>query len=439
MIEHFIKLYSTLFFCLSQIFAFTQDNCEVIAVYLVDTLEFSELNQTGTIYNEGTISVDSEVSQNASVRLVSTNSIVINTGFNVLNNAALEVFIEEKSNIPTLQYEICRGEELNVKTSLEGYEMRWFDEEGQLVMSGDLDVVPDSTTFFLCIGQDTTTCTISDPLKVSVEVKPVPSLPSGDNSYNVCQGDSVMINNSSEEVSEIYWFDNKYGAGPPLIISDSIKVEGSATRSIFSFAYSDGCFSPYSEVDINVLTNPQAIISSVDTVGDYVPNGRSFNTTSLGNITSHQWMAAGTSVQYSNAIQPTFEYGSPGDYNLSYSVIDENGCSNQFDTVISLVPFVDSSDIYIRGGVSANNDGVNDTWHIPYWGLTDPSIQIFNRMGVKVFEHDLDDGLWDPIQYWDGNANTGTTLGSGLIPEGTYYFVFRSSEVNLVGFIELVR
>ncbi|SNR61733.1 gliding motility-associated C-terminal domain-containing protein, partial [Lutibacter agarilyticus] len=82
--------------------------------------------------------------------------------------------------------------------------------------------------------------------------------------------------------------------------------------------------------------------------------------------------------------------------------------------------------IEISKVVTANNDGINDTFtvsDVSSCGFT-AAVKIFNRWGKQVYESDNYRNNWGG--YHD---NSGPTLGSGnKLPTGTYYYI-----VNIIG------
>ena len=73
---------------------------------------------------------------------------------------------------------------------------------------------------------------------------------------------------------------------------------------------------------------------------------------------------------------------------------------------------VTESGLTIPGGLSPNNDNLNDTWTIQ--GLLNypkAKISVFNRWGQAVYEGDVSSAPWD-----------GTSKGSPL-PVADYYFI----------------
>ncbi len=78
-------------------------------------------------------------------------------------------------------------------------------------------------------------------------------------------------------------------------------------------------------------------------------------------------------------------------------------------------------DLEIPEGFSPNGDGVNDTWVIPgienYPGNT---MVVFNRWGNQVYSAEPYDNSWN------GECNESGTIGGNTLPEGTYFFIFKS-------------
>ena len=79
-------------------------------------------------------------------------------------------------------------------------------------------------------------------------------------------------------------------------------------------------------------------------------------------------------------------------------------------------------------GFSPNGDGVNDIFYIT--GLRvykEAQFIVINQWGQVVFESDLGYG-----NNWDGTfGGSGLKFGSGVVPEGIYYFVFKPNKFNM--------
>lgn len=87
--------------------------------------------------------------------------------------------------------------------------------------------------------------------------------------------------------------------------------------------------------------------------------------------------------------------------------------------------------------ISANNDGINDTFHID--GLKNifrnHKIYIYNRWGTLVWTGN------NTSEEWDGYANKGILLDNKRIPSGTYYYIIDLNDPDynepLVGYLFL--
>jgi gliding motility-associated-like protein len=100
---------------------------------------------------------------------------------------------------------------------------------------------------------------------------------------------------------------------------------------------------------------------------------------------------------------------------ITYVVCDQfNAC----DTALVFVDVECYIDLIIPEGFSPNGDGVNDSFTI--LGLEDypnNKLTVFNRWGHKVFE------ATNYQNDWAGYSQSALTLGSGLLPKGTYFYV----------------
>ncbi|MEZ4838885.1 gliding motility-associated C-terminal domain-containing protein [Flavobacterium sp.] len=111
-------------------------------------------------------------------------------------------------------------------------------------------------------------------------------------------------------------------------------------------------------------------------------------------------------VLIGNANSVTISSG--GIYRL---VVTQNGCSEeQMVEVLSTL-------CEIQKGISPNNDGLNDSFDLSSYNVTD--LQIFNRYGVAVYTKA------NYRNEWFGQSNKGNEL-----PDGTYYFVINFEDIE---------
>lgn len=92
-----------------------------------------------------------------------------------------------------------------------------------------------------------------------------------------------------------------------------------------------------------------------------------------------------------------------------------------------------ATNVFIPGGFSPNNDGVNDKFIIENAGNERISLEVYNRWGNLVYKN------VDYKNDWDGVSNQGIRIGDG-IPDGTYYYIaIINGKEKLVSFITINR
>ncbi|MBL6449381.1 gliding motility-associated C-terminal domain-containing protein [Fulvivirga sp. 29W222] len=126
-------------------------------------------------------------------------------------------------------------------------------------------------------------------------------------------------------------------------------------------------------------------------------------------------------------------------YTLTY--INEYGCESQDEVtiVVTDAPAKHEFEIAKKYGISPDNDGVNDSWILEgIENYPDNKVRIFNRWGNLVFQVE---GYNNTTRNFKGRANRLSSLGSGQLPEGTYFFTLQLSEGEdeLKGFIVIKR
>ncbi|MRT93188.1 tandem-95 repeat protein [Ancylomarina sp. 16SWW S1-10-2] len=120
--------------------------------------------------------------------------------------------------------------------------------------------------------------------------------------------------------------------------------------------------------------------------------------------------------------------------NDGYSDKEEGADDCDDDGIVNYLDAYDDCSEYVSApeGFSPNGDGVNDFFVIK--GIKDfPNsvLRIFNRWGAKIYSKK---GYQND---WDGRADNSLTVGSEVIPEGTYYYVLdlKNGSKALKGFI----
>lgn len=118
-----------------------------------------------------------------------------------------------------------------------------------------------------------------------------------------------------------------------------------------------------------------------------------------------------------------------------YAKLENRNCSS----VTTFVLKTKNCPPIVYNFISADNDGINDTFHIE--GLKDiflkHKIAIYNRWGTLIWTGN------NSSQEWDGFATQGILLNSKEIPTGTYFYVIDLNDPNysesLTGHLYLTR
>ncbi|MFN8356788.1 MAG: SdrD B-like domain-containing protein [Spirosomataceae bacterium] len=92
------------------------------------------------------------------------------------------------------------------------------------------------------------------------------------------------------------------------------------------------------------------------------------------------------------------------------------------DDYTNLVLPAGLQELFIPEGFSPNNDGVNDLFVIRNTKGATVNLQVFNRWGNIIYTSE------DYKNDWNGEPNSGVRLGSGGVPDGTYYYIVRLSD-----------
>jgi gliding motility-associated-like protein len=131
----------------------------------------------------------------------------------------------------------------------------------------------------------------------------------------------------------------------------------------------------------------------------------------------------------------TKDYASiKGDYLLEETIklriVDWMGCSDEVSQKFRVFNHLEAPDF-----VTPNDDGANDYFYIPTNGRTVYLLEVFSRLGVKVYEQK------SPTIRWDCTTDNGTPLSPG-----TYWYVIKTIEnsepgadYNQTGFFMLVK
>jgi gliding motility-associated-like protein len=154
----------------------------------------------------------------------------------------------------------------------------------------------------------------------------------------------------------------------------------------------------------------------------------------LVNLTATSATAVQYSWNYGNGTQASttngqnsYTYTQGGEFIVEVTAVDAFGCVAS-DTIKIII-----SQLFIPNIYTPNGDTDNNEFKITQSGYKDLNCVIFNRWGLKIFEFNGVNGVWD-----------GKTQSGGTAPDGTYYYLLTATTINGVakefsGYITLKR
>ncbi len=118
----------------------------------------------------------------------------------------------------------------------------------------------------------------------------------------------------------------------------------------------------------------------------------------------------------STDVSPVHQYSQPGVYDVSYWLVDENGCERNYEWPL-LITVTEEVYIWAPNAFTPNGDGTNDSYSVTTRLITDFNVRIFDRWGKVLLESD------DMSFEWDGTDSRGQA-----VPEGVYTYVITARD-----------
>ena len=264
---------------------------------------------------------------------------------------------------------ICSGDTLTAlpTTSLNGIAGFWEPEE----------LNNTATTTYTFTPNDSTGCTVPLTIQVLPLIQPI-----FEQIGSICSGDVLNpLPTESQNGITGFW--------------TPAEMNNTATTTYRFTPDAGQCALDDTELIITVNPLPEFTVSqgcagSIYVLSALVESGS-------GNATFAWFDSSNTQIGTNDSVTVS----SGGEYRL---VVTQNGCSDE--QIVNVV----STLCEIQKGISPNSDGLNDSFDLSSYDVT--QLQIFNRYGVAVY---------NKANYrneWFGQSDKGNEL-----PDGTYYFV----------------
>ncbi len=179
---------------------------------------------------------------------------------------------------------------------------------------------------------------------------------------------------------------------------------------------------------INIVEGPNASFEISDNPAPINFDVR-FNDTSVGAETWN-W-TFGDFVGTSDIQNPTYNYPTEGNYNVTLTVIDDVGCVDTARTTITIEGFLVLPP-RLPNTFSPNNDGMNDVYLVRGGPFTELEFTVYDGWGSEIFK------TTDQNIGWDG------TEGGKQSPTGVYVYTVKATNLkgdsfDYSGKINLIR
>lgn len=209
----------------------------------------------------------------------------------------------------------------------------------------------------------------------------------------VCSGSEAILQASGG--TTYAWSTNEFS--PSIVVAPTTSTTYTVT------IYQGACFETLSvTIEVGELAEhnlPDEILVMPGTT-EYVTGPANFDT--------FQWGPADL-VTSTNGASTGYIGHTSGYVNL-VATNNTVGCSMTHNIYFKLI------ELTIPEGFSPNGDGINDFFEIPEIFNFDASLKVWNRWGDIVFESDK------YANEWDGSCKATMCIGSGILPEGTYFY-----------------
>lgn len=289
------------------------------------------------------------VEQNGNIQFEYFKSSVYNIALKATNSSGVSSTITQSINInpntaPPISFtdnnNECLGQENSFTPSnliLDTYE--WSFDNGTTI--GSTDTSPSHT--FSQTGDSIVTLTVNDGtcsnfIKDTISIYPEPVTPTFSTpGAPYCTGADLAFENLFDESNyngaNLTYGWNYNGEGISAERDGSFAFDSEGTKTITLTASIPGCSTPSAGTDINVIAGPDVDFSFEELcLGDdtQFTNG----TTGTG-ITGQTWNF-GDGIGTSSASSPTYSYAAHGNYDVSLTVNNNQGCSNELTLPITI-------------------------------------------------------------------------------------------------------
>jgi PKD repeat protein len=158
------------------------------------------------------------------------------------------------------------------------------------------------------------------------------------------------------------------------------------------------------------------------------------STSQQSTVFSWSWDFGTDQITAPTGINQIYSFPVAGAYNVTLTVTDALGCQDDYTLTIN----INDPDIWLPNVITANGDGINDLFTLPFDAFKDFTIVILNRWGNVIHEGVRDPA--NPLFLWDGKTDSSLDK----VNDGVYFYRFSGemlggTQVDKHGFVTVIE
>ncbi len=277
--------------------------------------------------------------------------------------------------------------------------------------TNSISVNPIATTIYTIVGVNNVGCNNSEI--ITVLVNSLPTLTINSNTI-ICIGNSIILTLNSNATSTLWNTGNT---------THSISVSPIVNSYYSAIVNLNGC-SKKDSVLVSVTTKIDAGINLnlTDTChGKIEINCLNYSTT-------NSWHISNGAI-FTNSCQFQYQFSDIGNYTITFITNPNTTCADTANTSI-YINGITLGNLEIANVFTPNNDGVNDLFDFSkFIGCDFFEYTIYDRWGLSIFKSGKTNQ-----KFWDGKTTSGEK-----VPDGTYFYILKTSSNSYKGNLTLFR
>jgi gliding motility-associated-like protein len=207
-------------------------------------------------------------------------------------------------------------------------------------------------------------CTGTDDIQIRVWARPTINMLPGTN-LQVCPGDDLFLNGNpspgSGAITTHLWTGNTSPLSATNIQNPVFNTNSQGTYNLtYTVTDANGCSRSQNvtvtvnPVSAHIVPDPALACSGINLQLNGNPSG------GTGTYTTHTWTGNTTTLNSTTIQNPTFNSNTPGTYNLTYTVYDNNGCwaTDNITVTVSDVPVAQAGPDDTTCGLTINLNAI---------------------------------------------------------------------------------